>query len=381
MIEFTVLKKSKRSDARIGVLKTPHGNIFTPALIPVATNAVVKTLTAREVEETKTQALIANTYHLHLRAGERVIAQAGGLHRFMSWPHPVMTDSGGFQVFSLGFGRDYGLGKIGGRAGKKKSGVIEDNAQPKFLSITDLGVRFRSTIEGRELFLGPKESIRIQEKLGADIIFAFDECTAPAASYAYTASSLERTNRWALACLEAKTSTQALFGIVQGGRFKKLRIQSAQYVGGLPFDGFGIGGEFGYNKSAMVGMIRLVVSHLPEKKPRHLLGIGHPDDILKIIKAGVDTFDCIAPTHYARHGMAFTSRGWLDLTKSKFLKDKRRLDGACACETCRGYSRSYLTHLLKSREITALRLLTFHNLYYFNMLIECAREDIKNGKI
>ncbi|MDO8585064.1 MAG: tRNA guanosine(34) transglycosylase Tgt [bacterium] len=378
MISFHILKKSPKSNARLGILKTPHGEVETPALVPVATQAVVKTLTSAEVVRTNSQLLISNTFHLHLKPGEAVVKKSGGLHEFMQWPKPIMTDSAGYQVFSLGFGRDYGTGKI---LKEKRGEKIVRGDQPKAIRITEDGVRFRSPVDGREIFIGPKESIKIQEALGADIIFAFDECTSPIADEAYTRSAMERTHRWAKVCLEAKRSRQALYGIVQGGKFKKLRQASAAYIGALPFDGVGIGGEFGDNKKTMSAMLRTVMKELPEGKPRHLLGIGHLEDIEKIVREGVDTFDCTVPTHYARHGVAFTSRGRLDMRKMKFMTDRKPLDPACDCETCGTYSRSYITHLLRAGEITALRLLTFHNLYYFNGVVAEVRRMIKNGKL
>ncbi len=290
MIEFKVLKKAKNSQARLGILKTEHGLVETPALVPVATQAVIKTLDSQEVKETKSQILICNTYHLHLRPGEDIIAKAGGLHQFMNWSRPLMTDSGGFQVFSLGFGRDYGTGKILKKftlhLSKKDTGLIGYGQQPKLLKITDRGVFFRSSLDGKKLFLGPRESIKIQEKLGADIIFAFDECTSPIADYKYTKKSLEKTHKWAKICLDAKKTKQALFGIVQGGRYKDLRIESAKFIGSLAFDGFGIGGEFGSNKRKMLQMLGWAIKELPKDKPRHLLGIGYLEDIPQIIKAG-----------------------------------------------------------------------------------------------
>jgi queuine tRNA-ribosyltransferase/7-cyano-7-deazaguanine tRNA-ribosyltransferase len=231
------------------------------------------------------------------------------------------------------------------------------------------------------VFLGPKESIKIQEKLGADIMFSFDECTSPVAGYEYTKKSLEKTHRWAKLCLKTKKSKQALFGIVQGGKYEDLRKESAKFMAGLPFEGFGIGGEFGDDKSKMAKMLRWVIDELPDEKPRHLLGIGHFDDILKIIKEGVDTFDCIAPTHYARRGVAFASAGKLDLGKEIFLKDKNPLDKNCSCSVCINYSRAYISHLFHAGELTALRLITFHNLYFFNSYIENIRNQIKKGLI
>jgi queuine tRNA-ribosyltransferase/7-cyano-7-deazaguanine tRNA-ribosyltransferase len=323
--------------------------------------------------------LICNTYHLHLKPGEEIIKKAGGLHKFMNWPLSLMTDSGGFQVFSLGFGRDYGMGKV---LKEKSEAEVVSGQQPAFLKITEDGVWFRSIIDGRKLFMGPKESIKIQEDLGADIIFAFDECPPPIADYEYIKKSMEKTHRWAKECLKVKSNKkQALYGIVQGGKFKDLRIESAKFIGSLPFDGFGIGGEFGGDKKIMEKMLKWVNKELPENKPRHLLGIGHPEDLLPIIRAGVDTFDCTAPTHYARRGVAFTSAGRLDLRRGVFLKDQKPIDKKCDCAVCKSHSRSYIHHLLKAKEITPLRLLSFHNLYFFNSLIEKIREDIKNGKI
>ena len=377
MIEFAILKKSKKSKARIGILKTAHGLIETPSLVPVATQGTIKTLDSIETIQTKSQILICNTLYLHLRPGEQLIKENGGLHKFMNWPKPLMTDSGGFQVFSWGFGRDWGVGKILKQKNKEK---INLKKKPQSLKITSAGVIFRSPLDGRELFLGPKESIRIQEKLGADIIFTFDECTAPLADYQYTKSSLLRTHRWAKICLATKRTKQALFGIVQGGKYQDLRRESARFIGSLPFAGFGIGGEFGDDKKKMIEMINLTLKELPPEKPRHLLGIGYLEDIPKIIKAGIDLFDCIVPTHYARRGIAFTSQGELNLRQKKFLKDKKPLDQNCACFVCQSYQRNYLCHLLCAKEITALKLLTFHNLYFFNTFVEKIRQKIKQGK-
>lgn len=390
MISFSVSKKSKKSRARLGRLATPHGTIETPAFVGVATQATVKTLNSDEVPATGTQLLICNTFHLHLKPGEDVVKKSKGLHSFMNWDRPLMTDSGGFQVFSLGFGIDYGTGKI---LKEKNGATIKVGTQPKNIRITEDGVYFRSPVDGRQLFIGPKESIRIQEKLGADIVLAFDECTSPIADYEYNKKALERTHRWAQICLKTKKSKQALYGIVQGGKFKDQRIESARFIGSLPFDGFGIGGEFGDSKKTMMEMLRWTLTELPEEKPRHLLGIGHLEDIPLIIKEGVDTFDCIVPTHYARHGYAFISQkskgksqnletakhARLNLEKSEFKKDLGPLDKNCSCPVCQNYSRSYIHHLLKAKEITALRLLTLHNLHYFNAFVGQLRIQIKKG--
>ncbi|MFH0829281.1 MAG: tRNA guanosine(34) transglycosylase Tgt [Candidatus Kerfeldbacteria bacterium] len=378
MISFTVTSSSKRSRARAGILTTPHGTIETPALVGVATQATIKALTMDQVLETGTQALICNTFHLHLKPGEKIVRAHGGLHTFMHWNGPLMTDSGGFQVFSLGFGRDLNMGKI---LRGKRTETVTDGVQPRSLTITRSGVHFRSPIDGRPVFLGPKRSIAIQQALGADIMFAFDECPPPVANIAYLRRSLERTHRWALASLEARTTKQALYGIVQGGAFRTLRKQSASYITALPFDGFGIGGELGGNKKRMASMLGWMGRLLPHDKPRHLLGTGHPEDLLGIVRSGVDTFDSIAPTHYARHGIAFTSKGRLDLTKSAFLRDRKPLDPSCACTVCARYTRSYIAHLFRAKEITPLSLVSFHNLFYYNALLTKLRQNIKKGTL
>lgn len=377
-MQFTVTKRSNKSRARLGILKTSHGLVETPAIVPVATQATVKTLTVDQVLQTKTQLLIANTFHLHLKPGEQFVKKAGGLHTFMHWPKPLMTDSAGFQVFSLGFGRDLGLGKITKWDGGKQ---VKQGSQPQHLKITEQGVHFRSPVDGRSLFIGPKESIKIQQALGADIILTFDECPPPVASKAYITASVERTHRWAEVCLRAHTSKQALYGIIQGGKYKDLRQKSAEFIGGLPFHGFAIGGEFGSDKATMATMVGWVNDGLPDEKPRHLLGIGHPEDIPHIMKAGVDTFDCIVPTHYARHGTAFTSAGRLDVTKQALLNDRKPLDPRCACTVCEKYTRSYITHLFRAKEILGMVLVTQHNLWYFNTLVEQYRTMIKQGKL
>ena len=381
MIEFSLLKKSKRSRARLGILKTPHGEVETPAFVGVATNATIKALSSDEVLRTGTQMLISNTYHLHLEPGERVLKTAGGLNKFMHWPRPTMTDSGGFQVFSLGFGRDLGVGKVTKFFPGKIEKLVEKNAQPNHVRITDEGVHFRSPLSGKEMFLGPKESIAIQEKIGADIILAFDECTPPGATRQYIVTSSERTHRWAKECVVAKRSKQALYGIVQGSHFKDLRQESARIIGAMDFDGFGIGGDLGVSKKGTKDVLRWTLPLLREKKPRHLLGIGHLEDIELIIKEGVDTFDCTVPTHYARRGIAFTSRGRVDFGKAELLNDKNPIDPKCGCLVCANYRRNYIAHLIRAHEITGGALLTFHNLHFFNEFVVKIREKIKQGKL
>ena len=378
MIDFQIIKKSNKSRARLGILKTPHGEVETPTLVGVATQATVKALFLEDVKETKTQLLICNTYHLHLRPGEKIVKAGGGLHKYMQWDWPLMTDSGGFQVFSLGFGKELGMSKI---LKQKSDQEISSDSKPKFLKITEDGVLFRSYIDGAEIFLGPKESIRIQEALGADIMFAFDECPPPIADEHYMRKSLEKTHRWAKICLSSKKTGQALYGIVQGGKHKQLRKESAEIIGSMPFDGFGIGGEFGIGKGERSRMLSLVTDILPFGKPRHLLGTGYIEDIPLLIKEGIDTFDTIVPTHYARRGIVFTSEGRLDLSKTVFLKDKKPIDRKCSCKVCTTYTRSYLTHLLRAHEITPLSLLSYHNLYFFNAYVAKLREDIKKGKL
>jgi len=376
-MEFRVIKKSKKSGARLGVLKTSHGEVETPAFVPVATQAVVKTLESSEVLETGSQILISNTFHLHIKPSEKFVAAAGGLHKFMNWQRPIMTDSAGFQIFSLGFGRDYGVGKI--LKEKRKSHNSVQASQPRNIKITNDGVYFRSPVDGVKLFIGPKESIAIQEKLGADIMFAFDEPTSPLHDEKYVASAVGRTHKWAEVCIKAKRTNQSLFGIVQGSNFRKLREESAKFINGLDFDGFGIGGDYGEDKT--FGVLKWVTPHLDERKPRHLLGIGYLNDMENIVKRGMDTFDCIVPTHYGRRGFAFTSSGQLDLRNKKFLSDPKPLDPRCDCRVCLNYRRNYIAHLLRAGEITALKFLTFHNLYYFNGYVEKIREKIMRGKV
>jgi len=379
-MNFKILKKSKISRARLGFLETEHGVVETPCLVPVATQAVVKTLDSKEVEETKSQILIANTFHLHLKPGEKIVEKSGKLHKFMNWKKPLMTDSGGFQVFSFGFGKDFGLTKF---LGKETENIktIKEFHQPKSVKITKDGVFFHSPLNGDELFIGPKESIKIQEKLGADIIFAFDECTPPLANYEYVKKSLEKTHRWAKICLKTKKTKQAIFGIIQGSEFKDLRLESAKFINSLDFDGFGIGGDLWRDKGGTNRVLDWVIPGLNEKKPRHMLGVGYLENIEDIIKSGIDLFDCTVPTHYARRGIAFTSEGKLNLKQAKFLKKNEPLDKNCVCNVCLNYKKDYICHLLKAGEITGMKLLTFHNLWYFNTFVEDIRNKIKKGEI
>ena len=380
MFSFDILKKSKKSRARLGVIRTPHGEVETPTFIPVATRASARLMDSAELAESGAQMLICNTFHLHIAPGERLVKKAGGIHGFMNWKKPLMTDSGGFQVFSLGFGKDHGVGKILKEAPQEQ---LDKWATPSNVKIGEDSVEFNSPLDGTRLTLSPKKSIQIQEALGADIMFAFDECPSPLASIEYLHKSLEKTHRWAQRCLDAKTSKkQALYGIVQGGAHKELRLESARRIGALPFDGFGIGGEFGYDKKSMGKMLALTHDALPESKPRHVLGVGHPEDFGVIARAGGDTFDCIAPTHYARRGVLFTSKGRLDLRAPAMVKRiDRPIDKACTCPVCTTYSLGYVAHLVRANELTGMMLATMHNVYYFNALAQKLRTAIANGDL
>lgn len=382
MINFKILKKSIKSRARLGVISTPHGEVQTPAFVPVATQGVVKTLVSEEAEKAGCQLLIANTYHLHSKPGEEILAQSGGLHKFMNWKRPLMTDSTGFQVFSLGFGSDLKVGKILKYFPGENEKKINVGQQPERVKITHDGVFFNSQITGEKIFIGPKESMNIQEKIGADMIFAFDECTAPLVTYEYAKVALSRTHRWVEVCLKEKDSKQALFGIVQGSRFQDLREESAKFISSLDgVEGIGIGGDLGDSKDKMMEIIDWVIPHLADDKPRHLLGIGYLEDMERVIKSGIDLFDCTVPTHYARRGFAFTPEGRLDFSKVKYLSDQNPIDPTCECLTCQNYKRNYISHLVRADEWTASHLLTIHNLFYFNKYVNDIREKIKNGEI
>lgn len=379
MFEFKVLKKSKRSGARLGVIKTSHGEIEAPAFVPVATRATVRTLDSEEIADTGSQLLICNTYHLHLTPGETIVKKLGGLHNYMNWKRPLMTDSGGFQVYSLGFGTDHGIGKV--LKSPTPGKMVERDMQPVNLKITDDGVHFRSPIDGKELFLGPKESMKIQERLGADMIFAFDECPSPVADRDYMRVAVDKTHRWAKLCIRHKPRAQALYGIVQGGAHQDLREESARFIGALPFEGFALGGEFGYDKKQMEKMIGWIASNLPPDRPRHALGIGHPEDFIPLSRSGMDTFDCIAPTHYARRGTVFTHEGRMDITKPRYLTDKKPLDPSCGCDVCATYTRAYISNLMRSKELSGMKLASYHNVYHLNDRARMLRKMIKNGDL
>lgn len=375
---FEVLKQSSHSSARLGLIHTPHGTIETPAFVPVATRASVRALPSSLIEQAGAQILIANTFHLHLTPGENIVREAGGIHRFMNWDKPIMTDSGGFQVLSFGFGREHSTGAMKERSGERSI----DETSKSGIKITEEGVEFRSPKDGKKLFMGPKESIAIQEAIGADIIFAFDEATSPLTTREYMRTSLDRTHRWAQVCLDVKTrADQALYGIVQGSEFDDMREESARTIGAMPFEGFGIGGEYGIDKEKMAARLALVTGLLPEDKPRHVLGVGHPEDFEPVARGGGDTFDCITPTHYARHGTLFTSNGRLNIKNAACVHAHEPIDAACTCVVCANYSRAYLSHLARSGEPTAMVLATMHNVHYFNNLARLLREKIARDEI
>ena len=372
---FKILKKHSKSKARLGLIKTSHGVIHTPAFFPVATKATVKTLTPEDIKKIGFEAILSNTYHLYLQPGHKVVKKLGGLHKFMNWQGPVATDSGGYQVFSLGFGLEHKVGKVI-KDGENKQ---EKTQKAKLAKIDNDGVNFTSHLDGSLHRFTPESSIKIQEDLGADIIFTFDECTSPLADYNYTKRSMKRTHNWAERCLkQKKKNNQLLFGIVQGGLFEDLRQESAKFIGSLPFDGFGIGGSFG--KKEMKNALDWIIPYLPENKPRHLLGIGYLDDIKEAVSRGIDLFDCVYPTRLARHGVFLTDKGELKILRAQYKTDKKPIMRNCSCYVCQNYTRAYLHHLFKAKEILGYRLATLHNLWFMFQYMEEIRKNIKNSK-
>lgn len=377
LFSFEIIKKDKKSRARTGIFTTPHGDIKTPAFLPVATNAALKGLNIENHKSLPLQVFIANTYHLWQRPGDKVIKKMGGLHKFMNWQGPIFTDSGGFQAFSLGRGREEGVGKIGNIfTGKSSNTVKKDN----LVKINNRGVKFQSFFDGSWQELTPAKSIKIQENLGADVIFTLDECTSPTHDYNYTEKSLRRTHQWARACLKAKTrKDQALFGIAQGGMHRDLRIASAKFISSLPFDGFAIGGSLGKSKKDMHNILEWVSPYWPENKPRHLLGIGEIQDIFEGVSRGIDFFDCASPTKEARHGTLWTKKGKINIRKAVYKADKKPIENGCGCFTCsNNFSRAYLRHLLDAGEILGYELAILHNLYFVLDLVRQIRESILN---
>jgi len=380
MFRYKIIKKSKASKARIGIFTTPHGVIETPAFIPVGTVGAVKTMQPDELEENGAQIILGNTYHLHLRPGEKLIKKAGGLHKFIKWDGPILTDSGGYQVFSLSQGDERGENDCF----KKACSTFRQ------AKISERGVTFFSHLDGSKHFIGPKESIKIQEDLGADIIMAFDDCTPSGVSKEAARKSMQRSHRWLKGCVKAKKrKDQALFPICQGSIFKDLRGESAKEISSYDLPGFAIGGvSVGESKEKIYQVADWCTDILPEDKPRYLMGIGYPEDIIEVIKRGVDMFDCVLPTRLARHGVVWigsqSNHGYvsLDLRKSKSRGDLKPLDPSCDCYTCKtGFSRSYLKHLVSEREPLGIHLLTIHNLRFVFNLIENIKDLIRRGKI
>lgn len=354
--KFELIKEEKYTKARLGRLHTPHGVIETPIFMPVGTRATVKAMTPEEVKDLGAQIILSNTYHLYLRPGHDLVEEAGGLHKFMNWHGPILTDSGGFQVFSLG----------------------------KLRKIKEEGVEFRSHIDGSKHFISPEKSIEIQNALGADIIMCFDECIPYPASYEYAKQSMERTTRWAKRCKEAhkKPDSQALFGIVQGGMYKDLRKKSAEDLIELDFPGYAIGGlSVGEPLEMMCEMLDFTTPLLPKDKPRYNMGVGTPDYLFESVIRGIDMADCVLPTRVARNGTLLTSQGRLVIRNAKYKRDFSKLDPECDCYACRNYSRAYVRHLFNVDEILGARLATIHNLYFLLKLMENIREAIKEDRL
>lgn len=351
MFEYEI--QATQNLARAGVFNTPHGKLMTPVFSPVGTQATVKSLTPAQLEEIGATLVLSNTYHLYLRPGDILVKELGGLHEFMQWQLPILTDSGGYQVFSLAEKRN-----------------IDDN-----------GVTFKSHIDGSVHDFTPEISIRIQENLGADIIMAFDECANPY-DYKYNQTAVERTHRWAERSLSAHTrKDQALFGIVQGGIHSDLRSLSAQFISSLPFPGIAIGGlSVGESKAEMYHCLDIVTSILPDNKPRYLMGVGTPEDLIEGISRGVDIFDCVLPTRLARHNAVFSAEGRLNLMNAVYARDEHPINENCACYTCKNFSRAYLRHLIMAKEVLAWTLLSIHNLHALIQLVKDIRGYIKEGE-
>ena len=355
-ITYELLHIDKNSGARRGVVHTPHGDIQTPIFMPVGTLATVKSMSPEELKnDVKAQIILSNTYHLYLRPGHDIVKEAGGLHKFMNWDKPILTDCGGFQVFSLSSLR----------------------------KITEEGVLFNSHLDGSKHMFTPEKVMEIEEALGADIIMAFDECCPYPAEYDYVKKSMERTTRWAIRCKEAhKNESQGLFGIIQGGFYKDLREKSAKDLIALDFPGYAIGGiSVGEPKEEFLDILRYTTPLMPENKPRYLMGVGSPDYLIEASLAGIDMCDCVLPTRLARHGTALTSKGKLVIRNQNFARDWNKLDDECDCYTCRNYTRAYLRHLIKTNEILGMRLLSLHNLRFLTKLMERVRIEIENDNL
>ena len=355
-ITYELIKTCKQTGARLGKVHTPHGSFDTPTFMPVGTLATVKTMSPEELKGIGANIILSNTYHLWLRPGEEIIGEAGGLHSFMNWDGAILTDSGGFQVFSLSDMRE----------------IVEE------------GVHFRNHLNGEKMFLSPEKAMEIQNVLGSDIMMAFDECPPYPATYEYMKQSVERTSRWAERCLKAhkRPDEQGLFGIVQGGEFEELRKQSAEDLISLNFPGYAIGGlSVGEPKDVMNRVLEFTTPLLPDDKPRYLMGVGSPDSLVDGAIRGIDMFDCVLPTRIARNGTCMTSVGRLVVRNAKYARDFRPLDENCDCHVCQNYSRAYIRHLIKCNEIFGFRLTTYHNLYFLLKLMEQVREAIRKDRL
>ena len=353
VVNYELVAEDRKTGARAGLLHTPHGVFKTPMFMPVGTQATVKTVTPEELEEMGAQIILSNTYHLFLRPGTELIHEAGELHRFMNWNKGILTDSGGFQVFSL-----WAMRKI-----------------------TEEGVYFRSFLDGSKQFLSPEISIRAQEDLGSDIAMAFDECIPYPADYEYARKSTERTTRWAKRCIKAHQRTdRGIFGIIQGGMYKDLRKQSAMEISSLPFDGMAVGGlSVGEPHDLMYDILEETIQWMPKGKARYLMGVGTPDCLVEGVARGVDMFDCVFPTRVARNGMAMIHTGRMNMKNKQYERDFRPIEESCGCYTCRNYTRAYIRHLYKSEELLAFRLVTIHNLYFLLQFMRDMREAIVQG--
>ncbi len=355
-IRYEHIKTCKQTGARLGIVHTPHGSFETPAFMPVGTQATVKTMSPEELKAMGAGIILSNTYHLWLRPGHDIVKEAGGLHKFMNWDRPILTDSGGFQVFSLS----------------------------KFRDIKEEGVHFRNHINGDKLFLSPEKAMEIQNDLGADIMMAFDECPPFPATHEYMKASVERTSRWAERCLEShgRPNDQGLFGIVQGGEFKDLREQSARDLVSMDFPGYAIGGlSVGEPKDIMNKALEFTTPLLPADKPRYLMGVGSPDSLIDGAIRGIDMFDCVLPTRIARNGTLMTSEGRLVVKNAKFERDFGPLDPNCDCYACKNYSRAYIRHLIRAGETFGIRLTSYHNLHFLLNLMEQIRQAIREDRL
>ncbi len=367
---FKITHQDKKTLARTGIISTEHGDIHTPVFMPVGTQATVKSLDSKDVFDLGAEIILANTYHLHLRPSENLISKLGGLHKFMNWDKPILTDSGGFQVFSLH---------------KNK-----ENKQRKLVKINEDGVTFKSHIDGSKHIFTPESATEIQHKLGADIIMAFDECTPDKTSEEYAREAMDRTHRWAERCVtyhKKQNSKQHLFGIIQGGNHENLRRKSAEAISKMDFDGIAIGGEsIGYNMKATGKILDWINPIIPKEKPHYTMGVGFsPTDLFNVVEKGVDMFDCVAPTRMARNGTLFVHRKInrkyrINILNAKFRKDSRPIDPECSCTTCQNYSRTYISHLFKAEELLALRLSTIHNLHFFLDLMKDIRKAIQEDQ-